>query len=68
MPHVSLPALVIILVIVVLLFGSGKVAKLGGELGVAIKEFRKGISGDEPAVATTTTVVEKKTEVPPSTL
>jgi len=67
MPHVSIPALVIILVIVVLLFGSGKVAKLGGELGIAIKEFRKGIAGDEPA-ATTTTIVEKKTEVPPSTL
>lgn len=60
MPHVSLPALIILLVIVVLLFGSGKVAKLGGELGSAIKEFKKGLS-DEPTVDTL------KTEIPPTT-
>lgn len=61
MPHVSLPALVIILVIVVLLFGSGKVAKLGGELGVAIREFKKGLNGDEDTPKTDT-----KKEIPPT--
>ena len=39
--------LLIILVIVVILFGGGRIAKLGGELGNGLREFRKGLSGDE---------------------
>ena len=39
--------LLIILVIVVILFGGGRLAKLGGELGTGMREFRKGLSGDE---------------------
>jgi sec-independent protein translocase protein TatA len=35
--------LLIILVIVVLLFGSGRVAKIGGELGSAVANFRRGL-------------------------
>jgi sec-independent protein translocase protein TatA len=41
------PELVIILVIVLLIFGVGRVGKIGGELGKGIKEFRKGLQGDE---------------------
>ncbi len=41
--------LLVILVIVVILFGSGRIAKLGGELGQGMRDFRKGLSGeDEP--------------------
>ncbi len=36
--------LVIILVIVLLLFGVGRVGKIGGELGSAVANFRKGLS------------------------
>jgi len=36
--------LLIILVIVALLFGPGRIANLGGELGKAIHEFRKGLT------------------------
>lgn len=36
--------LLIILVIVVLLFGVGRVSKIGGELGSAVANFRKGMS------------------------
>jgi sec-independent protein translocase protein TatA len=36
--------LIIILVIVLVLFGAGRVSKLGGELGTAIREFKNGIS------------------------
>ena len=43
----SIAFMIILLVIVVLLFGGGKVAKLGGELGVAIKEFKKGLNGED---------------------
>ena len=46
MPHFSLPELIIVLLIVVVLFGAGRVSKLGGELGIAIREFRKGLEGD----------------------
>ena len=38
--------LLIILVIVILLFGVGRIGKIAGELGRGIKEFRKGIQGD----------------------
>ncbi len=42
---IGVPELLIILVIVVLLFGVGRVGQVGGELGKAIREFRKGIAG-----------------------
>ncbi|CAG1013476.1 MAG: twin-arginine translocase TatA/TatE family subunit [Anaerolinea sp.] len=43
--------LIIILVIVIVLFGGGRIARLGGELGSAIREFRKGISDGEKKAA-----------------
>lgn len=42
------PELIIILLIVVLLFGVGRLGRLGGELGRGIREFRKGMQEDEP--------------------
>jgi sec-independent protein translocase protein TatA len=47
MPHFNLPELIIVLIIVVVLFGAGRVSKLGGELGTAIREFRKGLNENE---------------------
>ncbi len=41
MPHLGTPELVIILVIVILLFGVGRVSKIGAELGSAIGNFRR---------------------------
>ncbi len=41
--------LLIILVIVLLIFGVGRLSKLGRDLGEGIREFRKGISGGESA-------------------
>ncbi len=35
--------LIIILVIVILLFGVGRVGRIGGELGSAVANFRKGL-------------------------
>ncbi len=37
--------LIIILLIVLLLFGPGRIAHLGGELGTALREFREGLQG-----------------------
>lgn len=41
--------LIIILVIVVILFGVGRIGRLGADFGKAISEFRKAIGGKEDA-------------------
>jgi sec-independent protein translocase protein TatA len=41
------PELIIILVIVVIIFGVGRISKIGGELGSGIKAFKEGLQGDE---------------------
>jgi len=43
------PELLLILAVVVLLFGVGRIGRLGGELGGAIREFRKGMRGEDEA-------------------
>ena len=41
---------IIILVIVILLFGPGRIGKISGEIGRSIKSFREGLGGkDEQA-------------------
>lgn len=39
--------LIIILVIVILLFGVGRIGKISGELGSAIRNFRENVKSDE---------------------
>jgi len=41
--------LILILVIVVIVFGVGKLPEVGGALGKGIREFRKAAAEDEPA-------------------
>ena len=43
--HLGTTELLIILVIVIVLFGAGRIGKIAGELGSGIRAFRKGISG-----------------------
>ena len=38
---------IIILVIVLLLFGPGRIGKIAGELGKSIKNFRDGLGGEK---------------------
>ena len=40
----GVPELLIILVIVVLLFGPGRLGKIAGELGTGIRNFRDGLN------------------------
>ena len=47
MPSLGPTELIIILVIVVLLFGVGRLGRVGGELGRGIREFRRGLLDDE---------------------
>jgi sec-independent protein translocase protein TatA len=41
----GLPELLIILVIIVILFGPGRIGKVAGELGKGIRSFRDGLTG-----------------------
>ncbi|HKZ83679.1 MAG TPA: twin-arginine translocase TatA/TatE family subunit [Anaerolineae bacterium] len=46
--HLGGAELIIILLIIVLLFGVNRIGKIGRELGTGIREFRKGVAGDDP--------------------
>jgi sec-independent protein translocase protein TatA len=41
------PELIIVLLIVLLLFGPGRIGKVAGEIGKGIRSFRDGISGKQ---------------------
>ena len=47
MPTLGPAELLLILVIVLLVFGAGKLASLGGALGKGIKEFRSAVQDTE---------------------
>lgn len=53
---------IIILVIVLLVFGVGRIGKLGGELGSSIRAFREGLKGDEDEKAGEEEAKEEKAE------
>ena len=38
--------IIVILVIVILIFGPGRITKVASEMGKGIKEFKDGLSGD----------------------
>ncbi len=43
----SVPHLLILLVVVLLLFGAGRLGELGKGLGEGIKNFKKGLNSDD---------------------
>ena len=43
----GIPELLIILVIIIAVFGAGKLANLGGALGKGVRDFRKNIKSEE---------------------
>jgi len=43
------PELIIVLIIIVLLFGPGRIGKVAGEVGKGIRNFREGLSGKDDA-------------------
>ena len=47
MGGIGAPELLIVLVIVIIIFGVGRIGKVGTELGTGLREFRKGVTGDE---------------------
>jgi sec-independent protein translocase protein TatA len=51
----------IVLVVVILIFGTKKLRNLGSDLGSAVKGFKDGMKSEEDKSA------QAKTEIPPST-
>jgi len=53
MPRIGPTELIIVLVIILIIFGVGRLGEIGGAMGKGIREFRRGQSGelqaDEPA-------------------
>ena len=46
MPRIGPTELIIILVIILIIFGVGRLGEIGGALGKGIREFRRGQSGE----------------------
>lgn len=58
----GMPELIVILIIVIIIFGAGRISEIGGAIGKGIRSFRKTI--DEPDPTETTSGKNKKGEDP----
>ena len=47
MPHLSVWEILIIVLVIVILFGAGRIDQAGGELGKGIKAFKDGLQGKD---------------------
>lgn len=45
--NIGIPSLILILVVVLIIFGPGKLPGIGKALGESISSFKKGVSGEE---------------------
>ena len=45
--RLGVPELLLVLAIIILIFGVGRIGKIGGELGKGIRSFREGIKPAE---------------------
>lgn len=50
MPKIGVPELIIILVIILVIFGAGRIPEIGGALGRGIRSFRKGLQDEPPSL------------------
>ncbi|MBP9020128.1 MAG: twin-arginine translocase TatA/TatE family subunit [Syntrophobacterales bacterium] len=58
---IGMPELIIILVIVLIIFGAGKLPEIGGALGKGIKNFKKSVHDkDEAAVTPNSGKIDEK--------
>jgi sec-independent protein translocase protein TatA len=56
---IGLPELLIVLVIIIIIFGVGKLPEIGGALGKGIREFRRASKGEPSEETSAETQVEK---------
>ena len=52
----------LVILVVVLLFGRGKVSDLMGDVAKGIKSFKKGMADDEPAASADTKTLEQQSQ------
>lgn len=66
MPRIGAWELAIILVIVLVIFGAGRLPEIGGAIGRSIREFRKSASGsaEDTSKSVKTTAQEGKKDKP----
>ena len=50
MGSIGMPELLVILVIVVIIFGAGKLPQIGENMGKAIRNFKKSTEKDDPDI------------------
>lgn len=70
MPHIGVPELIIILVVILIFFGVGKLPQVGGAIGKGLRAFRKAQRGEdeeeeekpEPKSKATRKIAEGETE------
>ena len=61
---IGIPELLIILVIVLVIFGAGKLPQIGGNLGKAIKNFKSGVKDKEDELETSANAAAEQIEEP----
>ena len=59
--NIGLPGLLLIAVVVLVLFGRGKISSLMGEVGKGITSFKKGVSEGKQELEDTTTAAKDVT-------
>lgn len=58
----GIPELLIILVIILIIFGAGKLPELGGGMGKAIRNFKRGVKDQKEEVAKPEEIEEQPEE------
>jgi sec-independent protein translocase protein TatA len=64
MGSMSIVHWMIVIAVVVLLFGRGKISGLMGDVADGIKSFKKSMQEDDPSVASTGQHIERKVSLP----
>ncbi len=62
MPQLGVPELILILVIVVIIFGVGRLPEIGAAMGKAIRGFREASSGETKKPESADSSAKDKTE------
>ena len=62
MGNIGWSGIIIVAVLVILLFGRGKISSIMGDVAKGIKSFKKGMSSDDVDQSKSTTTEEKSSE------
>lgn len=65
--NIGLPGILLIAVVVLVLFGRGKISSLMGEIGKGITSFKKGVSDGKAETDAIETAAEDAVDITPET-